>query len=157
MRVEAHRQHREKGTEISAISIAAKNGHLPAVHVLIAAGADVTSGNKVRNVCPTSTLSAPAESFFLSMPGQFSIQPLHWAAEFGHASVVYLLLSCLVDPNAREKMVGRFAMQTRERLLCCPFSTVMFSMGALHSCLRQCLEMRASSVYCSMIDVWTSC
>lgn len=64
MRVEAHRQHREKGTEISAISIAAKNGHLPAVHVLIAAGADVTSGNKVRNVCPTSTLSAPAESFF---------------------------------------------------------------------------------------------
>ena len=92
MFIPAHPMHVQDGT--TAIYVAAANGHLMAVKLLIAAKAQADIQNKVRFNC-----------FFLVKTKRICIQhgwtALHRASQKGHSEIVRMLLKAKADVNIK--------------------------------------------------------
>ncbi|KAL2831281.1 hypothetical protein BJY01DRAFT_226732 [Aspergillus pseudoustus] len=108
-----------EGFRGTALIVAARQGHLTAVEVLIHAGADVEYALNSDDKTPLSWAACngniPIVEFLLSRGAQLNRgtshkdgrSPLSWAASNGHKALVQLLLTRGAHPTTQDTMSGR--------------------------------------------------
>jgi ankyrin repeat protein len=96
----------------TALHLAAYNGHLGAIQVLLSAGAEVNSKDKTS--APTTEKTALKFKYYSLMFFRYGFTALHYAADYGHLDSCRLLVEARADLSLR----NRCCSCLRARLLC---------------------------------------